>query len=80
MLDNAVPRQGYPITSGGQTVGQVTSGSFSPSLKRNLGMAYVPASLSQPGAEIAVVVRERPQRATVVDLPHYPHRTRRRQS
>jgi len=77
MVDNAVPRQGYPVLSRGQTVGQVTSGSFSPTLKRNLGMAYVSAALSEPGTEIEVVVRERAQRAVVVALPHYPHRTRR---
>jgi aminomethyltransferase len=78
MVDNAVPRQGYPIVSADRVVGQVTSGSFSPSLRRNLGMAYVPSALSEPGVEIAVVVREQPRRAVVVQLPHYPHRTRRR--
>jgi aminomethyltransferase len=78
MVDNAVPRQGYPIVSADRVVGQVTSGSFSPSLRRNLGMAYVPSGLSEPGVEIAVMVREQPRRAVVVQLPHYPHRTRRR--
>jgi aminomethyltransferase len=77
MIDNAVPRQGYPVMVEGQRVGQVTSGTFSPSLRRNLGMAYVPNELSEPGHEFAVVVRERPHRALVVALPHYAHRTRR---
>ena len=57
MIDNAVPRQGYAIVSGAETVGRVTSGSFSPSLKRNLGLAYVSAALAEPGSAIAVVVR-----------------------
>ena len=77
MIDNAVPRQGYVVQAGGKAVGQVTSGTFSPSLRRNLGMAYVPTELAEPGSEIAIVVRERPHRAAVVSLPHYPHRTRR---
>ena len=77
MVDNAVPRQGYPVLSRGQRVGEVTSGSFSPTLKRNLGMAYVSAALSEPGTEIEIVVRDQPRRAVVVPLPHYPHRTRR---
>jgi aminomethyltransferase len=77
MVDNAVPRQGYPVVKDGESVGEVTSGNYSPSLKRNLGMAYVRADLAEPGSEIAIVVRERPQRAVVVPLPHYAHRTRR---
>jgi aminomethyltransferase len=77
MVDNAVPRQGYAILASGEQVGAVTSGTFSPSLRRNLGMAYVPTELSEPGSEIEVVVRDRPHRATIVTLPHYPHRTRR---
>jgi aminomethyltransferase len=77
MVDNAVPRQGYAVLAAGRAVGAVTSGTFSPSLRRNLGMAYVPPELSEPGAEIAVVVRDRPQRAVVAALPHVPHRTRR---
>ena len=77
MVDNAVPRQGYAVVSGKHQVGEVTSGTFSPSLRKNLGMAYVPSALSEPGSEIAIVVRDHPQRAVVVALPHYPHHTRR---
>lgn len=78
MVDNAVPRQDYVIVAEDRVIGRVTSGSYSPSLRRNIGMAYVAAEFAAPGREIAVIVRERPQRAVVVDLPHYPHRTRRR--
>ena len=77
MVDNAVPRQGYPIMADDRPVGAVTSGTHSPTLKRNLGMGYVSNELAEPGSEISVLVRERPQRATVVALPHVPHRTRR---
>jgi aminomethyltransferase len=77
MVDNAVPRQGYRIEVKGQPVGEVTSGTFSPTLKRNLGLAYVPSELAEPGSVIDVVVRDQPRRATVVALPHYAHRTRR---
>jgi aminomethyltransferase len=77
MVDNAVPRQGYWIEVQGTAVGEVTSGTFSPTLKRNLGLAYVPPALAEPGSAIDVVVRDQPRRATVVALPHYAHRTRR---
>lgn len=78
MVDNGVPRQGYPIVDAeGAAVGEVSSGTHSPTLKRNLGLAYVAAKRAQPGAGVRVVVRERPLRALVVALPHVPHRTRR---
>jgi aminomethyltransferase len=76
MLDKAVPRQGYPVLADGAPIGRVTSGSFSPSLGKNIGLAYVQAALSAPGSEVAVVVRERPQPARIVALPLVPHRTR----
>jgi glycine cleavage system T protein (aminomethyltransferase) len=77
MVDLAVPRQGYAVESGGTVVGEVTSGTFSPSLERNLGMAYVTRALAEPGNEIEIVVRGQGRRAVVVALPHYAHRTRR---
>ena len=60
MVDNAVPRQGYRIELTGTAVGEVTSGTFSPTLKRNLGMAYVPVEFSEPGSAVDVVVRGQP--------------------
>ena len=77
MIDNAVPRQGYRVEANDKAIGEVTSGTFSPTLKRNLGLAYVPPELAEPGSAIDVVVRDQPRRATVVALPHYAHRTRR---
>ena len=77
MVENAVPRQGYAIMAAGRAVGEVTSGTFSPTLRKNLGMGYVETELAGPGSEIAVVVRGKPHRAEVVALPHYSHRTRR---
>jgi aminomethyltransferase len=77
LVEPGVPRQGYEVQHDGRVVGRVTSGGFSPSLKRSLGMAYVPPALAEPGQDLAVVVRGRPARARVVPLPFYPHRTRR---
>jgi aminomethyltransferase len=77
MVDGSVPRQGYEIRSAAQTVGSVTSGTFSPTLKRGIGMAYVPPGLGQTGESLDVVVRDRLHPAVVSDLPHVPHHTRR---
>jgi aminomethyltransferase len=72
-----VPRQGYPVMAGDQAVGRVTSGNVSPSLNKPIGMAYVPAALSEIGTEIAIEVRNRQLPARIVPLPFYEHRTRR---
>ncbi len=49
MLDKRIGRDGYPVDAGGKQVGRVTSGGPSPSLKKNIGMAYVPPELDGGG-------------------------------
>jgi aminomethyltransferase len=67
----AVPRQGYPIHSAGEEVGFVTSGTFSPTLSKPIGIGYVPPELAAPGTELDVIIRERPEKMVVTDLPFY---------
>ena len=76
MVDRAVPRHGYPIRAGDRVVGQVTSGSFGPSVEKYIGMGYVPAVLGAVGAEFDVDVRGRAQRARVVQTPFLAPRVR----
>jgi aminomethyltransferase len=71
-----VPRPGFPIQQAGRAVGQVTSGTFSPTLKQNIAMGYVPVDLSQPGQALEVEMRGKPAPAEVVPLPYVPHRSR----
>jgi aminomethyltransferase len=71
MLENAIPRTGYQVTSRGREIGRVTSGTFSPSLKKGLAMAYLPVEASKPGTEVTVVVRGKEHRAVVTKLPFY---------
>jgi aminomethyltransferase len=67
--DRAFPRQGYPIHARGEQIGVVTSGTFSPTLDRGIGMGYVPRAFSTPGSAIDVVIRGRGIPARVVSLP-----------
>ena len=67
----AVARHGYPALVGGREVGAVTSGSFSPTLKKNVGMAYLPAAQTAPGTGFEVAIRGRGEPATVVRKPFY---------
>jgi aminomethyltransferase len=49
----------------------VTSGTFSPTFEKALGMAYVPARLDAPGTDLAIEVRGRALAAAVVPTPFY---------
>jgi aminomethyltransferase len=77
MSGQRVPRQGYLIVSGGQPVGEVTSGTFSPTLKKPIAMGFVVPPVAKPGFELQVDVRGRVEPAHVIELPFY-QRDRRR--
>jgi aminomethyltransferase len=70
MIDRAIARHGHPVLVDGFPVGQVTSGTQTPFLKKAIGMAYVPAALA-PDAEFEIDVRNRRARARIVPLPFY---------
>jgi len=66
-----IPRQGNPVMVGEERVGEVTSGSFSPSLEIGVGMAYVRADLAEPGAEVEIDVRGKRRAARIASKPLY---------
>jgi aminomethyltransferase len=67
--DKAFPRQGYPLRSNGSLIGSVTSGTFSPTLDKGIGMGYVGIDFTQPGTPVNVVIRNKELPASVVSLP-----------
>jgi aminomethyltransferase len=67
MTGPGIARQGNPIAGGGV----VTSGTFSPSLQRGIGMAYVPTGSSEPGTELVIDVRGTPRTAEIRSKPLY---------
>ncbi len=71
MVDNAIPRAGYEVRAGGESIGAVTSGTLSPTLGTRIAMALIPAELAGVGNRFEVVVRERPHAAEQVKLPFY---------
>jgi aminomethyltransferase len=66
-----IARQGHLFRHDGAEVGAVTSGTFSPTLERALGMGYLPVGLATPETEIVIDVRGRELPARVVPLPFY---------
>lgn len=71
MLDKGIPRNGYQISQDGRQVGWITSGTFAPSVGKNLGLGYVEVSLSAPGTELDILIRGKPLKAQVVTKPFY---------
>jgi aminomethyltransferase len=66
-----IGRQGHPLRHEGRVVGGVTSGTWSPTFERALGMGYVEAALAAPGTEVELEVRERPVPARLATIPFY---------
>jgi aminomethyltransferase len=65
------PRPHYSVWREGEKIGEVTSGSLSPSLNEGIGMAYVAAAHAKVGTEIEIEVRDRKLPAVIEKKPHY---------
>ncbi|MGH9736393.1 MAG: glycine cleavage system aminomethyltransferase GcvT, partial [Candidatus Acidiferrales bacterium] len=71
MLDKRIGRDGYPLSIAGNGHGRVTSGGPSPTLKKNIGMAYVPPGHSSVGTQIDIGIRGQAVPARIIPLPFY---------
>ncbi|HRY32221.1 MAG TPA: glycine cleavage system aminomethyltransferase GcvT [Bacteroidales bacterium] len=72
MIDKGIPRHGYEITdAAGDQCGVVTSGTMGPSVKKAIGMGYVPPAFAKEGSEIFIRVRDKLLKAVVVKFPFY---------
>ncbi len=71
MIDRGIGRHGYPVVEDGQEIGVVTSGTHSPTLKRAIGLAYLPPEKSAPGTQFTILIRGKETRARVVPTPFY---------
>ncbi len=72
MIDKGIPRQHYELCDkDGNQIGEVTSGTMAPSLKKPIGMGYVSKTEAAPGNVIYVKIREKLLAAEIVKLPFY---------
>ena len=70
MIDRGIPRQHYNIKNAeGVVIGEVTSGTQSPSLNKAIGLGYVETAYSQAGTEIFIEVRDKAIKAVVCKIP-----------
>lgn len=72
MIDRGIPRKGYEIFDADQNkIGEVTSGTMSPMLKKGIGMGYINAGYTKLDTEIFIKVRKKMLKAKIVKLPFY---------
>jgi len=72
LIDKGVPRHGYLVLdAAGNKIGVVTSGTMGPSVKKGIGMAYVPVAYMKAGSEIFISIRDKAIKAQVVKMPFY---------
>ena len=66
-----IAREGAALFSEGRQIGEVTSGTFSPTLQKSIGMAYVKPDFADVGTPLEVDIRGKREAASVVALPFY---------
>jgi len=71
LVEPGIPRHGYDISEGVAKMGYVTSGTFSPTLKKSIGLGYVKPEYVKEGSQFNVIIRGKPVKARVVPTPFY---------
>lgn len=74
MIDRGIPRPHYPVYAGGEPIGEVTSGTQSPTYKTNVGLALIKSEYAALGTEVEVEIRGKRLRARVVKTPFHARR------
>jgi aminomethyltransferase len=79
MIDRGIPRSHLEVQDAqneGRTIGFVTTGSYSPTLKKSIGLALIEASFAREGGEIYMNIRGKALKAVIVKIPFYRKRYR----
>lgn len=71
LTDRGIARAEYPVLAAGRSIGKVTSGSFAPSLDKNLGLALVDAEFAGVGQKFDIEIRGKNVAAEVIARPFY---------
>jgi len=71
MIEKGIPRHGYEVLIGEEQIGEVTTGTQSPTLKKNIGLALLCSEYTNVGTEVEVQIRKKRVKAVVVPTPFY---------
>ena len=69
--DKGIARKGYPISYDSEKIGVVTSGTWSPTLKEPIALAYVPSEIAKIDTHLEVEIRGKKHPAVIVKRPFY---------
>lgn len=71
MIDRGIPRTHYPVYRDGELIGEVTTGTQSPTFKTNVGLALIKSEYAVLDEEVEVEIRGKRLRAKIVKTPFY---------
>ncbi len=71
MIDRGIPRHDYPVLKGNEIIGKVTSGSFSPTTNKNIGLCLIKSQYNRVGEELHIQIRDNNYNAQIVKTPFY---------
>jgi aminomethyltransferase len=71
LIDRGVARDHYPVFIKGEKVSEIKSGSFSPFLKKSIGLTYLPVEHAEVGTEFEIEIRGKRVKAKVIPTPFY---------
>jgi len=71
MIDRGIPRHGYPVYKGEELIGEVTTGTQSPTLKKNIGLVLIKKEHAEPETELEVEIRGKRLKAKIAATPFY---------
>jgi aminomethyltransferase len=71
MIDRGIPRHGYPVYKGEELIGEVTTGTQSPTLKKNIGLVLIKSEFTALDTDVEVEIRGKRLKAKVVPTPFY---------
>jgi aminomethyltransferase len=71
MLERGIPRAGYAVKKDGKEIGFITTGSYAPSLDKNLGLVLIDSAHADIGTELTVSIRNKDVKAQIVPIPFY---------
>lgn len=71
LTGRGIARPHYPVYIGEKKVSEVTSGTYSPYLKKSIGLTYLPVDSTEEGTELEIGIRNKRVKAKVVPIPFY---------
>lgn len=72
LTERGVPREGYAVANtDGQSIGEVVTGMYAPTIDKYAGHAFVPPEYAKVGTELSIIIRDKPKSAVVIKRPFY---------